>query len=101
MNSKSPNEDLKAWLFSSTETVDIYSIGFQEVVDLNTSSFLLQSDWAERESSWIAAINKELINPEDNLNYILKEKIRMFGVLLLIYVKDEEWNKSIFKIEFR
>lgn len=98
MNSKSPNEDLKAWLFSSTETVDIYSIGFQEVVDLNTSSFLLQSDWAERESSWIAAINKELINPEENLNYILKEKIRMFGVLLLIYVKDEEWNKSIYDV---
>jgi len=43
---------LRAWLFvdeKNSKQADLYAIGLQEVVDLNTQSFLLQADWAQRE----------------------------------------------------
>jgi hypothetical protein len=33
----------------NSKQADLYAIGLQEVVDLNTQSFLLQADWAQRE----------------------------------------------------
>lgn len=98
VNAKYPSEDLRAWLFVDPKPVDVYAIGLQEVVDLNTSSFLLQSDWLERENAWVEAINSALIDKEADKNYILVEKIRMFGLLLLVYVNGQDLVKSIYEI---
>ena len=102
VNGKHPDEDLRSWLFVNEKNIDLYAIGLQEVVDLNTTSFLLQTDWAEREKNWINCIDYELctnsFNGHSNNNnnrtifgkekkpkYKLTAKIRMFGLLLLIY----------------
>ena len=90
VNAKYPDEDLRPWLFAHTnDQIDIFAIGLQEVVDLNTQSFLLQSDWIERETNWIRSIDNELVN------YYRLEKIRMFGLLLLIYVRINNDNSLV------
>lgn len=103
-NGKSPDEDLRSWLFLHEREADVYAIGFQEVVDLSTTSYLLQSDWLEREQRWINAVDVELCNNERNSFSNLKSflsknkkpvkyrrivKYRMFGILLLIYVNEK------------
>jgi hypothetical protein len=98
LNGKSPDEDLKPWLFPTQKKVDVYAIGFEEVVDLNTTSFLLQSDWLERENKWIKAVDDALCNFENAklfLNLTKKVvkyrrivKYRMFGIMVLIYVNE-------------
>lgn len=102
VNGKHPDEDLRPWFFLNQDPVDIYAIGFQEVVELSTTSYMLQSDWAERELRWIQVIDNELCNCTEesfNLKAFLRKskrppkyrrvvKYRMFGLLLLIYVSD-------------
>lgn len=110
VNGKFPDEDLRSWLFINENQVDLYAIGLQEVVDLNTTSFLLQSDWIEREQRWIECFNNEL-NIDNNefnnryifgkkkkekKNYKLISKYRMFGLLLLIYAKNDMCISEIF-----
>ena len=57
----------------------------QEIVNLNTQSYISQADWQFKEDIWIQAIDK--LMPKEN-KFILKEKIRMFGLLLLLYISD-------------
>lgn len=104
VNGKSPDEDLRSWLLVNNTKTDVYAIGFQEVVDLSTTSYLLQSDWLEREQRWIQAIDSELCTSNDNhfnnfksflskdkktIQYRRIVKYRMFGLLILIYVDEK------------
>ena len=111
VNGKSPTEDLKPWLFiNQKQIVDIYAIGFQEIVDLNTTSFILQKDWLEREARWISAIDNEICNCNTesfNLKSFLGKKppkyrrvvkYRMFGLLILIYVSEKIPPESLSEI---
>lgn len=112
VNGKTPDEDLRPWLFINEKHVDVYAIGLQEVVDLNTTSYLLQSDWAEREQRWIDSIEAELCNNKEGfnnlksfltrnkkpINYKRVRKHRMFGLLILVYVGDHLYNKDITEV---
>ncbi len=111
VNGKSPIEDLKPWLFlNQKKTVDIYAIGFQEIVDLNTTSFILQKDWLERETRWIQALDDEICNCSSESfsfkSFVGKKppiyrrvvKYRMFGLLILIYVSERIPPASLFDI---
>lgn len=86
VNGQACDESLAPWLCLSTlssadgkafgdASVDIYALGFQELVDLTTANLLLSSSSAEQ--AWISAINNELLNetnfkvPTFNLSLIL------------------------------
>lgn len=66
----------------------------QEIVNLNTQSYISQADWQLKEDIWIQAIDK--LMPKEN-KFILKEKIRMFGLLLLLYISDNN-DKNVSQI---
>lgn len=94
VNGKSCDESLTPWLCLNQETkkkaenddainsslpqlpphVDIYAIGFQELVDLTTTNLLISSNSIEKEIAWINAINNELLN-EDNFKVFCYLKI--------------------------
>jgi phosphatidylinositol-bisphosphatase len=100
VNGKSPDEFLSPWLCID-ESIDIYAIGFQEVVDLTTTSLLLKTDWAEKEESWTNYVNDELLdskNFKSNPNYKLVSKIRMFGLYLLVYVSEKLHKKALSEV---
>lgn len=99
LNGKSPEEDLRPWLFPNQQRVDVYAVGFEEVVDLSTTSYLLQSDWLEREQRWIKACDEVLCSDSSAAKFFLSMgrkpvkyrrivKYRMFGIMVLIYVSE-------------
>lgn len=71
VNGRACDESLKPWLCINSDIlptdlrIDIYAIGFQELVDLNTTNLLLSSNSIEREQSWINMVNNELLNPDN------------------------------------
>jgi hypothetical protein len=66
----------------------------QEIVNLNTQSYISHADWQLKEDIWIQAIDK--LMPKEN-KFIRKEKIRMFGLLLLLYISDNN-DKNVSQI---
>jgi inositol polyphosphate 5-phosphatase INPP5B/F len=91
LNGKQPDdESIKPWLHVDPlkqNDIDIYAIGFQEVVDLNTTSFLLQSDWVERERRWLTTLIVEL-NHNTKQTYKLVVRQRMCGIFLVIFARE-------------
>ena len=95
VNGKYPDESLKSWLFvNNKKPIDVYAIGFQEIVGLNTTSFLLKSDWLERERYWSEAVHAALCGADEPETiksaslpkYKFITKIRMYGIFLLVYM---------------
>ena len=78
VNGRICDESLNPWLClneiseksSVGSNVDIYAIGFQELVDLTTTNLLLSSSSVESELAWINAIDNELLN-ENNFKVLL------------------------------
>lgn len=73
---------------NSSETsdcpVDIYAIGFQEIVDLNASNIMAAS--SENARLWAEELQKTI--SRDN-NYILLTYQQLVGVCLYIYIRPE------------
>lgn len=108
VNGKACDESLAPWLCLNNDTIenlmnvsdkniDIYAIGFQELVDLNTTNLLLNAGSVEREQAWTNAINNELLN-EANFKpptkYLLVDKLKMFGLFMIVYVKQSLIEKN-------
>ena len=92
VNGKSPDETLTPWLCADN-AVDVYAIGFQELVDLTTTSLLLKTDWNEKEKSWTEFISAELADKRHfKHKYKLVKSVRMFGLYLLVYVSEKLWH---------
>jgi hypothetical protein len=103
VNGKQPDEHLTSWLClpndKQQQPVDIYAIGFQELVDLTTTNLLLR-DSGEREAAWIEAINAVLLNDKhfkSSVKYVLYEKLKMFGLFLFVYVNKRLVDKGALK----
>lgn len=101
VNGKQPDELLAPWLcLQSDKQVDIYAIGFQELVDLTTTNLLLR-DSNDREQTWINAINNELLNEKNfrhsSSKYVLLDKLRMFGLFMVVYVNQKLVEKNAIK----
>jgi len=92
LNGKRPDESLIPWLFAKGNDIDLYAIGFQEVVDLTTTSLLLRTDWIEKETALNQLILDELAEncAKHNLkrSYKLLTRTKMFGLFLFIYVSN-------------
>lgn len=74
LNGKLCDESLASWLCTSSSLnnlesqkshVDIYAIGFQELVDLTTTNLLISSNSIDKEIAWINAINNQLLNEQN------------------------------------
>lgn len=90
VNGKQPDEGLAPWLCLNDKQIDIYAIGFQELVDLTTANLLLKNDLNEQ--YWINFVENELLNEKNfkhKTKYVLITKIRMFGLFLLIYASEK------------
>jgi hypothetical protein len=82
-----PSESLAPWLnLSSDDQIDIYAVGFQEVVDLNLTSFAFQQNWEEKELYWTNYVNEVLLNARNfkGRKYKQVQRIRMFGLYLVV-----------------
>jgi hypothetical protein len=94
-----PDESLAPWLQISNDTeIDIYAIGFQEIVDLNTTSLLFQQNWDEKEMYWTNYINEILLSPKLKRKYKQVQRGRMFGLYLLLYADVKLCEKAITEI---
>lgn len=68
----------------AAQPVDIYAIGFQEIVDLNASNIMAAS--TENAKMWAEELQKSL--SRDN-NYVLLTYQQLVGVCLYIYIRPE------------
>ena len=61
-------------------------VGFQEVVDLNLTSFAFQQNWEEKELYWTNYVNEVLLNARNfkGRKYKQVQRIRMFGLYLVV-----------------
>ena len=95
---QNPDENLAPWLkFNNEDQIDIYALGFQEIVDLNTTSLLFQQNWEEKEVLWINYVNEILLNARNfksSRKYRQVQRVRMFGLLLLV----RNFHFAFFKI---
>ena len=93
---QNPNESLASWLkINGDERIDVYAIGFQEIVDLNTTSLLFQQNWDEKEMYWINYVNEVLLNSRNfKVKYKQVQRVRMFGLFLLVYVDEKLCEKK-------
>jgi len=88
VNAKKQESSLRCWLMptNSTPSIDIYAIGFQEIVDLNASNVLLDgSKTVERAKFWQNKIEECL---PQNGNYKLVMSKALVGLLLCVYVSN-------------
>ena len=87
MAAQDPSESLAPWLnFGNDDPIDIYAVGFQEVVDLNMTSFVLQQNWEEKEMYWTNYVNEILLNARNfkGRKYKQVKRIRLFGLYLVV-----------------
>ena len=98
LNGKMADEDLKSWLCINigNKPIDIYAIGFQELIDLNTKNLLIQSDAYERELYWINVLDN-IIMKDNKLKFKQLAKVRMFGLFLIIYANSALIEKDRIK----
>ncbi|XP_065838324.1 inositol polyphosphate 5-phosphatase OCRL-like [Oscarella lobularis] len=85
VNGQTSPESLYEWFEGSKEAPDILGIGFQEL-DLSAEAFF----WGEssREDDWTRKVDISL-QQAYRRNYYKLRSIRLVGMLLLVYVKEE------------
>jgi inositol polyphosphate 5-phosphatase INPP5B/F len=92
VNAKKQEGGLHDWLMpkSCTAPVDIYAIGFQEIVDLNASNVLLDgSKTVERSKFWQQRIEDCLTTKKGATGgYTLVMSKSLVGLLLCVYVSN-------------
>lgn len=69
---------------SHTEPVDIYAIGFQEIVDLNASNIVASSTQNQRD--WLVEIQKTISRDR---RYLLVTSVQLVGVCLFVFIRKE------------
>ena len=87
--------ELQAWLLPSLSGLqaapapDVYALGFQEIVDLNTMNVALDgSKTIARSQFWTEKVGECLANRSDGVKYSLVEAKHLVGLLLCVYVKS-------------
>jgi hypothetical protein len=100
VNGKLPDEDMRPWLCVPCEDqkpIDIYAIGFQELVDLNTMSLFQPAEANEREAHWTRKLTADMTNEKNfksRTKYRLVTQTRMFGLFLIVYANEKLFQKG-------
>jgi len=89
VNAKKPGEALSGWLMPPEQKgklPDVYCLGFQEVVDLNAQSLLVDHNVS---INWEVHIQKAKLGSHASFgqNYVLKKSVHLVGLLMLVYVR--------------
>ena len=89
VNAKKPSENITEWLKPKNLNIqpDIYIIGFQEIVDLNAGSLLVEHD---ANKGWENMIDDCLSSWKEK--YTLVASRHLVGILLTIYIKESLIN---------
>lgn len=66
--------------------IDIYAIGFQEIVDLNAGNIVASSSQNQRD--WLAEIQKA-ISRSPGHRYLLLTSVQLVGVCLFVFIRSE------------
>jgi hypothetical protein len=69
---------------STDSPVDIYAIGFQEIVDLNASNIVASSTQNQRD--WLVEIQKTISR---DCRYLLVTSVQLVGVCLFVFIRQE------------
>uniref|UniRef100_A0A8C3W2J1 phosphoinositide 5-phosphatase n=1 Tax=Catagonus wagneri TaxID=51154 RepID=A0A8C3W2J1_9CETA len=83
VNGQSPKECLQPWLSHGIQAPDVYCVGFQEL-DLSKEAFFFHD--TPKEEEWFKAVSESL---HPGAKYAKVKLIRMVGIMLLLYVKQE------------
>ncbi|XP_023556881.1 type II inositol 1,4,5-trisphosphate 5-phosphatase isoform X2 [Octodon degus] len=83
VNGQSPKECLRPWLSHGIQAPDVYCVGFQEL-DLSKEAFFFHD--TPKEEEWFKAVSESL---HPDAKYAKVKLIRMVGIMLLLYVKQE------------
>ena len=99
VNGKLPEyEDISPWLFLlNDKPADIYAIGFQELVDLNTTSILMYTDY-NSEQTWMTEIEARLSSNFAKKHFRLVNKCRLVGLFLVVYADEDLINQGITEV---
>jgi len=95
VNNKTLNEDLREtlcpWLAKpGDEAPDLYALGFQEIVDLNTVNVLFDGNKSvERSEYWRLRITEALAHSRVDESYTLLYEGHMVGIGIFIFCKTE------------
>jgi phosphatidylinositol-bisphosphatase len=95
VNNKTLNEDLREtlcpWLAKpGDEAPDLYALGFQEVVDLNTVNVLFDGNKSvERSEYWRLRVFEALAHSRVDESYTLLHEGHMVGIVNFIFCKTE------------
>ncbi|GAB5362676.1 hypothetical protein AAMO2058_000818100 [Amorphochlora amoebiformis] len=88
VNGKKPKDDCRTWLMPVEEKQvlpDLVCLGFQEVVDLNAQSLLVDHNVS---ANWQEHLGKtKLMDNTFDDQYILVKTVHLVGLLMLVYVR--------------
>lgn len=79
---------LDAFVEETCKHIDIFAIGFQEIVDLNASNIVAASTSNQRE--WLIELQKTISR---DTPYALVTSVQLVGVCLFLFVRPEHANK--------
>ncbi|KAJ8315690.1 hypothetical protein KUTeg_007840 [Tegillarca granosa] len=83
VNGQSPGPSLREWLAVDPSPPDVYAIGFQEL-DLSNQAYIFSD--SPKETEWQNAVRSSL---HPKAKYKKVKLIRLVGVMLIVYVKEE------------
>ncbi|KAK7067886.1 Synaptojanin-1 [Halocaridina rubra] len=68
---------------------DVFAIGFEEIVDLNATNIVQNTQWSENAASWGKELQKVLSRDE---KFVMVTWSQLVGVALFVYVNEKHAN---------
>ena len=89
LNPPADNSGLNSWLFPDIgrPPVDLYAVGFEEIIDLNARNVVLgSSESAGRAAYWQGKVKSSLDSTGQSFTII--SEVHLVGMLLVIFIND-------------
>ncbi|KAK8735010.1 hypothetical protein OTU49_005783, partial [Cherax quadricarinatus] len=68
---------------------DVFAIGFEEIVDLNATNIVQNTQWSENAASWGKELQKVISRDE---KFVMVTWTQLVGVALFVYVNEKHAN---------